>query len=198
MTLSVIVPTFGDFQRWDALARHAVESLAGQPCEVVRVHAYTLAGARNGGAERATGDLIAFLDADDRAGPGYAAAMLAADGSGAILVPSVERWRAGELEQAAAPPLRANILRRNWPPIGCALSRAAFLDLGGFDDGTWGEDWSFWIRATVAGMTFVDVPDAVYQIHARPNSLSMNPPETGWQTIRARWLPIARAKGLRE
>nr|VDG63008.1 Glycosyl transferase, family 2 [Streptococcus thermophilus] len=135
---------------------------------------FRAAAARNLGASTATGDVLAFLDADTVPEPGYLAAACRH---------VEEDWRAvvvGKRLTGAAREEPAwlrdawrdtdNLSRADdtsWRFIISSVvtcSRRFFEAIGGFDAsfvGYGGEDWEFGFRAWNAGATFVHEPDAV-------------------------------------
>jgi GT2 family glycosyltransferase len=173
-TVSVIVCAFAD-RRWPDLVA-AVESLHQQSCQVDEVvvvidhnpalldrarrelsvahavanrHARGLSGARNTGIETATGDVLAFLDDDAVAEPGWLEALLAryrdprVISVGGAVLPRWEDGRPPGLPEEfdwvvgcsyRGMPVGAGPVRN---PIGASMSfrRDVFDAIGGFTDG---------------------------------------------------------------
>lgn len=175
MNISILVCTHGDAS-WvsRAHARAIPSAEAEQPHELIVEHLEegTLAETRNLAAERASGDWLCFLDADDELAPGYLDAM-AAYACGLLeheilrlLVPSVSYLMAG----AASVPAIPN--QGRWPElnecvIGTLVPSALFRAVGGFREFEAYEDWDLFLRCTKAGAQLVYVPDAVYLAHVR-------------------------------
>ena len=128
---------------------------------VVRVGEGLLAAARNRGSEGARGDVLAFLDDDDRWQPDHMAGLAAVFSD-----PAVEfAWRDCAVIREAVDErgLRRDVERleivRGWddammrdndylPPSGWGVRRSLFERLGGFDESfAFSEDWDFALRA---------------------------------------------------
>lgn len=157
MSVSVIVGTFGD-EDWKVKAeRVALPSAHAQGCEVVHVHGMTLADARNEGADRATGDWLVFLDADDELRPGYADAVEAGYGD----------LRQPETDYGQGPsflPL-VDLNTGNYLVIGTAVRAELFCRAGCFLDEQMYEDWSLWLRCVRRGAEIGKAPGAIYVVH---------------------------------
>jgi GT2 family glycosyltransferase len=154
-----------------------------------------LSGARNTGVRAATGDVVAFLDDDAAADPGWAAGLMApyADdpavvGTGGRVVPA---WRAPRpawfpeeflwvvgCSYAGLPEGRAEV--RN--PIGASMSfrRSVFEGVGGFDatmgrmgkDAAGCEETEFSIRARRGGGRVVLEPSSVCRHAVTPDRVT--------------------------
>jgi GT2 family glycosyltransferase len=225
--ISVVTCAYTD-QRWHALV-DAVESALAQdprPDEVVVVIDHNddllerarreltrarvvaneegrgLSGARNTGVRHATGEIVAFLDDDARARPGWLRALTTAFadptviGAGGIALPYWESeapswippeflWVVG-CSYRGLPPTRAEI--RN--PIGANMAfRRSVLDrVGGFTDGIGRvgriplgcEETELSIRARDAtGGRIVQIPDAEVEHRVSPD-------RTCWRYFRRR------------
>ena len=135
----------------------------------------TIASCRNALAERATGEWLCFLDADDELGPGYLEAMRRKRheqlGEGYfLLTPAVVNVRKRNVTGPFFHP-EIDLAQANWLVIGTLIQRELFQQVGGFQDYPHGlEDWALWSSAYKAGAQVVRVPDAHYRWH--PNRTS--------------------------
>jgi glycosyltransferase involved in cell wall biosynthesis len=191
--VSIIVASYGS-QEWDVLGdSRALPSAERQGAyQVIRLHEPdgTVASSRNAAAERASGDWLVFLDADDELAPGFLDAItmagimhpfgwteptggIATDtkSSPILLTPAVA-YRRGRRTEAPRIWPECDLREGNWMIIGTAVPRDLFLQVGGFVEGEPHglEDWSLWQRCWKAGAVPVKVPDAVYVAHRNPTS----------------------------
>jgi GT2 family glycosyltransferase len=58
----------------------------------------------------------------------------------------------------------------NWIVVGAMARRKRLIDIGGWRDFNWSEDWDLWLRAYLAGATFETIRTAVYIAHVRHDS----------------------------
>lgn len=174
MKISVCISTHGG-ESWSELAvRRAKPSVDVQnPYEVIVKHleTETLAQARNEAASETSGDYIVFLDADDELAPGYLDAMQRAwersggdNGTTRMFPPSTSYIRGGRVQAPRFWP-EVPIARNNWLVIGTMVPRDLFLEVGGFREYGWSEDWGLFCALSNAGVEIVKVPDAVYRAH---------------------------------
>ncbi len=128
---------------------------------VIRQPNAGVAAARNRGIEESEGELIAFLDADDRWLPGKLARQIVIHDQAPGPVLSFSRYRrvqpdrqpleAHDHPAVEQPCSMQDLLARNF--IGCStviLSRACLQDVGGFPDDPalrrGGQDYALWLR----------------------------------------------------
>ncbi len=118
------------------------------------------AGARNAAAAGARGDVLVFLDDDDRWAPDHLAGIAAAFADPAVGFAwrdcAVIRERVSS--EGVREPLETRIIARDWddalmrtndylPPSAWAVRRSLFETLGGFDESfRYSEDWDLVLR----------------------------------------------------
>lgn len=171
MTVSVVIPTFGNNDLYRRLALRAANSAVDQsmePLEIIRIHEETLQEARNNGAEQAKGEWLIFLDADDELDHHYIEAMYKAEGD--IRRPATLGVVDGVEDTEAVMIPRKNLLVTNFIVIGAMHRREDFLAAGGFNNYPCLEDWDLWLRMVANGAEVVDVPEAIYRVHVTPDS----------------------------
>jgi glycosyltransferase involved in cell wall biosynthesis len=197
-TASVVIATFGDLDAeaapgwtWRRLRERAIESTVGQGAEVVTYHdpdpnPCALGRSRNAAIEAATGEWVLALDADDELAPGCVAALLAAEGD--VRLPA---YQYGDRE----PMLRAR--RPYVAGVAGLMRREHYLAIRYREDVEWGEDNDLWHRAALLGLSFADVPEAVYRVHVRPGSRRMTKGrDRRWAQMRAEAAVWARGRVL--
>ena len=175
----------------DLLAR--VRGAFGEVEVVANDEVPGLAGARNTGVGRATGDVVAFLDDDAEADPGWLGAMVShlADPHVAGVGGMAEaawpggarpRWFPPEFDWVVGCSYRGlpDVVAPVRNPIGASmvLRRSLFAELGGFDTalgriGTMPvgcEETEFAVRARLrfADIDFLHVPDAIVHHRVAP------------------------------
>lgn len=130
-------------------------------------------------AEKASGEWLCFLDADDELAPGYVSVMQRA-------IRQERRRSAGDLPLLLTPVVQdvirgrfrstmfrheVNLMQANWLVIGTLIEREFFDRLGGFRLWPHGlEDWDLWSRAWKAGCKIIRVRTAVYIAHHNEHS----------------------------
>ncbi|MGZ6640356.1 MAG: glycosyltransferase [Solirubrobacteraceae bacterium] len=138
---------------------------------------------RNVGIRHAEAEIVATLDAGSRVGPGWLAALVAAQSGGTaprlavgVAVPDAH----SEFERAAGwftlrgfkPPDRPGPIGREFLPAGrngYCFARATWQAAGGFpEELPWGEDKTFLRRMHAAGAEVVVAPDA--EVRWRPRT----------------------------
>jgi glycosyltransferase involved in cell wall biosynthesis len=172
-------------------AREGVAELGSSaPFPVRYVHEPSpgVATARNSGLARASGALIAFLDDDEEAHPGWLAALLAAHREhgadvtfGAIRgrVPEGSGWATAYLERlfSRTGPERSGVVVKPWGCGNSLMTRATALPgPAPFDtamDQVGGEDDVLFSGLTDQGRRFVWAPDAWVWEHAAPHRATL-------------------------
>ena len=181
MKTSILIATYGD-EAWAHLAlTRAYPSAQKQGAhETVVLHEpdMSIAEARNTLAEKATGDWLCFLDADDELGTDYLGAMQRAleqeRGAGEtvplLLTPAVSYVHKGRPRPPMFHP-EGDFRNDNFIVIGTLVERELFKKVGGFGDYPHGfEDWSLWAKCWKTGAKVVRVRKAVYYAHINPKS----------------------------
>lgn len=194
-TVSIIIATYGDRQRWNPLAQRALISVMAQtriPDEIIRIHGDDLQSTRNRAAAFANSDWLCFLDADDELDRGYIAAMLAATGD--LRYPAVQYDKGPVIELRRRP-----LLTGNYMVIGTLIRRDQFMRVDGFPNLPAYEDWVLWIKCWLDGAKDQFVDDAVYRINQRNGSRNRLSPEKArhlFEHVVKEYKPIALSKGL--
>lgn len=171
-SVAVIVPSYGDEEFWEPLARRALDSVerqtyAGPVYSVWNHHPLGLEPARNEPAKKFVNefnvDWLVFLDADDELDERYVECMM--EGSGDVRQPSTLGVVDGveDKEPVLIPP--RNLLEANYIVVGAPVRSSLFIEVGGFRDLPVLEDWDLWLRCYVAGAEFGQVPEAIYKVH---------------------------------
>lgn len=136
------------------------------------------AAARNQGANAATGNVLAFCDADDVVAPGWLAAMAKATGDHDFVAGSLDfgcRWMPPLPGEQRRPPLGPTTGNFGWLQYALganmAMSRKAFSAVGGFaEELRAGEDVDLSWRLQLAGYPLHYQPAAL--VHKRPRPTS--------------------------
>jgi glycosyltransferase involved in cell wall biosynthesis len=155
-------------------------ALGPPECTNVRVGAGLLAAARNRGSDGARGDVLAFLDDDDRWLPDHLEGL-----AESFRDPAVEiAWRDCAVIREELRPdgtrreLERRVIARDWdpalmrtddylPPSAWGVRRSFFERLGGFDESfPFSEDWDFLMRAA-AVTTPRRVPGVTVEVRMR-------------------------------
>lgn len=181
----------------DGTLEHLRERWGAEP----RVETLTLAatgraaGARMHAVARARGELLAFIDQDDRWRPDKLARQIerldAEPAAAAVHTDCVhidemgaERSGSARAENAARAGVPWNALDRDGQRRACFLAnrirlasallrRDAFTQAGGFDTTLFGgEDWDFWLRFATAGRRIAHLPEPLLErrIHGEATS----------------------------
>ena len=191
MKTSIVVATFGA-ESWRELAlNRAYPSALNQGAhEVIVGHdpEGTIASVRNSLAEKAEGDWLCFLDADDELAPGYLDAMMSVnrmttfyEGKHVLYTPAVSYVTARG--KRATPRIwpECDLSRGSWLVVSTLIPHDLFSEVGGFRDygdppGSIGyEDWGLFSLLAQAGAAVVKVPEAVLYAHITSASRNRSP-----------------------
>lgn len=182
--VEIIVVDDGSTDRTSALCR-----AFGDRIRYIRTDNEGSSAARNRGIAEATGQFIAFCDADDMLLPPYLTANLnayAAAGGGrrivmndALLLTSTGLAHGRRLIGPKFPRRehqRLAMLQKNFVPILAVFPRSLLVEVPQFDTTLeYCEDWEFWIRAVLSGweVIYQRTPHALYRW--TPNAKSTHP-----------------------
>lgn len=178
MLTSIIIATYGA-ESWRQLAlKRAFPSAKDQGAhEIIVGHdgESSLSHVRNVLAEKATGEWLCFLDADDELAPGYLGAMeraleqegVAPPQTALLLTPAVSFVRNNGRREIAHFQREQDLREGNWLTIGTLIPTAHFQEIGGFREWPLYEDWDLWARSTAR---IVKVSSAIYLAHYSPTS----------------------------
>lgn len=175
-SVTVIIPVYGDLEKWVPLALKAFESANSQTIKPDNVFVSTgtnIRDCRNSAGLVVGSDWLLFLDADDTLSPTYIEEML--KGYGDIRVPSVHRhYEDGSIDTDQKWYTPIPLMHRNYIVVSAMIRTSLFKQLGGFHDYESLEDWDLWLRAEESGATFEQIPDAILHVNKRVGSRNNN------------------------
>jgi len=168
--------------------------------ESIRTPPRGIVAALNSAAERARGELLARMDADDIAGPSRFEQQVAlldenpdlvACGSGVRYVPrEAVRDGARRYEEWINSVVSPDEMERDLfvecpiPHPSLMMRREAFDQIGGYRDVGWPEDYDLILRLWEAGHRFGKVPDVLLEWRERPDRLSRTDDRYGEDAFR--------------
>jgi glycosyltransferase involved in cell wall biosynthesis len=166
--------------------REVVEAMRGRLPRLRIVDASASRGvayARNRGVEAASGELLAFCDADDEVGDGWLAALGTALASHSFVGASQsvtklnEPWLAKTWEALEPNGLRRFRFPPHFPYTGgacLAIRRELHDEIGGFDESLPAcEDDDYCLRVQLAGQELVPVPEALVNVRLPSSSRAL-------------------------
>ena len=168
-------------------ATGAIAQAHGDRVRMVRQENRGVAAARNRGVAEASGELIAFCDADDFLFDRHLEELVAVyDAAPSPTVATANAYwlmpggiRKGHLRHKAFPPperQRMAILEQNFVSVMSLFPRTLAAEIGPFDDELRrAEDWDFWMRAVFAGYRVAHQPKPLALYRWGATGLSAGP-----------------------
>jgi glycosyltransferase involved in cell wall biosynthesis len=168
--ISIVIPCWGEYWQYLSDCLESIEKQTYKDFEVIIVGTETdLPTARNKGIEKAKGEWILPMDADDRLREDYLEKTI---GKGDIVTTAC--FNDNESYYLAGKDITIDKLMWGNHIIACSLFKKEVWDkIGGYDENMklgW-EDWEFWIRAVKAGYQVTVIEEALYEYRKRPNSM---------------------------
>jgi glycosyltransferase involved in cell wall biosynthesis len=162
------------------------------PVQVVAQRNRGLSAARNAGAERADGEYLVFLDADDTLPRDYVSctlhALQALPPAVAFAYTPVQHF-GDDVRRVEPPAFSVRAMVRNNLAHASSLIRAdAFRRVGGYDE-TWQtafEDHELWLRLLSSGYQGVLVPEVALNYRQHGPSMSRITSREKWDAVRWR------------
>lgn len=173
-----------------------VEALAGNDLTLIRQPVNGgVAAARNVALSQATGEFVAFLDADDEWLPEKIGRQVAVmrdnprctvtghDGTCFVPPDKVIRYHTMSSPHSG-PDAWRTLLKRNFLPTPTVLARRTdIMDVGGFDRSlVVGEDLDLWIKLALRGEVVV-LSEQLVNIYSRPEGLMRSTPAGEWTYV---------------
>jgi glycosyltransferase involved in cell wall biosynthesis len=165
----------------DATLATARQLMARHPDRRIRLFQQPNAGpaaARNTGAQRAAGEYLLFLDADDMLAPTLierAAAILREDPTVGFVYTGIRLFGQDRHDWPSIPFDMRLLALDNYVPPHALVRRAAWQQVGGFDTARslWAfEDWDFWLRVAAAGWLGRHIAEPLVRYRRHGRSLS--------------------------
>lgn len=174
LDVTAVVSTFGH-PKWQHLAKtRAIPSANRLGVPVIYNHGSALYLARNEGLNSVKTEWVCHLDADDELDRNFFTEIEAVEGD--LRAPAVRYVRSGSGAPAMMPHVAGHthdcvadcLDNGNWLVVGAVARTELLLQVGGWRDYAWSEDWDLWQRCWIAGAKIVAVPRAIYIAHTTP------------------------------
>ncbi len=113
------------------------------------------------------GQLILFLDADDKLAPDYLEKMVLKMEKFDIAYPNIlwwyqNKWGENRIDESPSKLIHKDFFRVCQIPVTCLMKRDVYTKLGGFRHFEKYEDWDFWMRAMIEGFKFSKANTILY------------------------------------
>lgn len=161
----------------DPSTRGVISALDRERYVVIEQPNMGLAKARNNGIARARGEYIISLDVDNRIHPVFLKRGIAIlDAHSEVGVVYGDSMYFGGRSGRRIPGSfdLARLLKENYIDACACFRRSVWEQLGGYDEHMphmgW-EDWDFWLRCAVAGVTFQYVDEILFDYRVRAGSM---------------------------
>lgn len=156
-----------------------IDGLDPDACTLIRQRNMGLAAARNRAIERARGEYIIPLDADNRLLPAMIRStieQLDGDAGAEVVYGDLLRFEEQNLQVKPGPFNFGRLYRSNYIDACAGFRRTLWQRLGGYDEQMrlGFEDWDLWLRAAVAGARFIYVPELLFHYRVRKGSMLSN------------------------
>ena len=161
----------------DPATQAVLERLNAERYHVLRQPNMGLAKARNNGIEKSTGAYIISLDADNRIHPVFlerCIAVLDREPTVGVVYGDAMFFEQRSGRRIVGPYDFTRLVQSNYIDACACFRRAVWERVGGYDEHMpymgW-EDWDFWLRCSVAGVTFRYVDEVFFDYRVRVGSM---------------------------
>ena len=185
---SVLAQTYQDFEilivddgSTDVATRKLLDAYSRPKTTVFRTDNHGLAAARNFLIERASGEYLCALDADDRLHPEYFAKTVAAFAQDPRLTFAGTHVQMFGIDNRIWPSVPScdltTLLGEDTVNTAALVRRTAVVAVGCYDanmPAQGDEDWDLWIKLVAQGYRGVILPDVLFFYRRRPDSMCVN------------------------
>lgn len=173
--ISLIIPVWGDYEKYLDECLESVEKQTYRDFEVVISRKNTLPSARNDGISRSKGEYILPLDVDDLLSERFLEMVTEKLKEYDVVTTGHKEFGYHFAEGNYDGDFSLEGFKKENKLIACsAYRREKYDEIGGYDEAmTDGyEDWDFWIRMAKAGARFYRIPEILY--FQRKHGVSMS------------------------